>query len=107
MVNGYARDNTIAENQVLGTYGVGIMIGPGDAPGAVTGNHFAQNSIHGFGGPGITAQLGTTGNVIEQNDARGNGLNFASPRNVDLWDFTNPVANIWARNLGTCGPGVC
>lgn len=108
MVNGYARDNTITENEVLGTYGVGIMIGPGSAAGAVTGNRFAQNRVHGFGGPGISAQgSGSTGNVIEQNDARGNGLNVASPRNVDLYDFTNPVANTWARNLGSCGPGVC
>jgi hypothetical protein len=45
--------------------------------------------------------------VIEQNDARGNGLTWASPRNVDLYDWTNPVANTWVRNLGTCGPGVC
>jgi len=85
MVNGYAADNTIAENEVLGTYGVGIMIGPGSVPGAVTANRFEQNRVHGFGGPGITAQGGgATDNVIEQNDARGNGLNFASPRNVDL-----------------------
>jgi hypothetical protein len=108
MVGGYARDNTIAENEVLGTYGVGMMMGPGGAPGAVTGNRFAQNRVHGFGGPGIIAQgLSATGNVIEQNDARGNGLNWPSPRNVDLFDWTNPVANTWVRNLGTCGPGVC
>jgi parallel beta-helix repeat protein len=107
MVNGYARDNTIAENEVLGTYGVGIMIGPGGAPGVVTGNRFAQNRVHGFGGPGIVATALVTGNVIEQNDARGNGLNWDRPRDVDLYDWTSPVANIWARNLGTCGPGVC
>ena len=106
MVNGYARDNIIAENEVVGTYGVGIMVGPGSAPGAVTANRFAQNRVHGFGGPGITAQgLNSTGNMIEQNDARGNGLNFASPQNVDLWDYTQ--LNIWERNLGTCKPGVC
>ncbi len=110
MVNGYARDNTIAENEVLGTYGVGIMIGPGAGGGrvTVTGNRFAQNRVHGFGGPGIIAQgASSTGNVIEQNDARGNGLNWASPRNVDLFDWSNPVGNTWARNLGSCGPGVC
>lgn len=108
MVTGYARDNTITENEVLGTFGVGIMIGPGSALGAVTGNRFAQNRVHGFGGPGISAQGGgSTGNVIEQNDARGNGLKVASPRNVDLYDLTNPVANTWARNLGSCGLGVC
>lgn len=108
MVNGYARDNTIAENEVLGTHGVGIMIGPASAPGAVSGNRFAQNRVHGFGGPGIIVQgVSATGNVIVQNDARGNGLNWSSPRNVDLFDSTNPVANTWANNLGTCGPGVC
>lgn len=108
MVNGYARDNTIAENEVLGTYGVGIMIGPASAPGAVSGNRFAQNRVHGFGGPGIIVQgVSATGNVIVQNDARGNGLNWSSPRNVDLFDSTSPVANTWANNQGTCGPGVC
>jgi parallel beta-helix repeat protein len=110
MVNGYARDNTIAENEVRGRYGVGIMIGPGGGAGKLTvpSTRFAQNRIHGFGGPGIIAQGNSSiGNVIEQNDVRGNGQNWPSPRNVDLYDWSSPVGNIWVRNLGTCGPGVC
>jgi nitrous oxidase accessory protein NosD len=105
MVNGNASDNIVAENEVLGSYGVGIMIGPGTT---ITGNRFVQNRVHGFGGPGIYATPPATGNVIEQNDARGNGLKSSTPRDVDLFDETNPIVdNTWARNLGTCGPGVC
>jgi parallel beta-helix repeat protein len=104
MVTGTASGNSVVENTITGTFGAGIMIGPA----AATGNAFAQNRIHGFGGPGIIAMAAASGNFIEQNDARGNGLTYASPQNVDLFDATQPVPdNTWLRNLGTCGPGVC
>jgi parallel beta-helix repeat protein len=104
MVGGGASDNSVVENEIVGTFGVGIMLGSGVS----TGNRVAQNRIHGFGGPGIIALSVAAGNVIEQNNAQGNGLLSASPQNVDLFDATNPVVdNTWSRNLGTCGPGVC
>jgi hypothetical protein len=40
MVNGNATDNTVADNEVFGKFGVGIMIGPGTT---TTGNCFLQN----------------------------------------------------------------
>jgi hypothetical protein len=103
MLMGGSNDNAIVENEVVGIYGLGIMIGPGVA----TGNNVKQNRIHGFPGPGIIAMASAAGNFIEQNDARGNGLSSAAPQNVDLFDQTQPPDNAWNRNLGTCGPGVC
>lgn len=103
MLMGGSNHNAIVENEILGVYGLGIMIGPGVA----TGNKVAQNRIHGFPGPGIIAMASAEGNFIEQNDARGNGRSFAAPQNVDLFDHTQPADNAWNRNLGTCGPGVC
>lgn len=104
MLTGGTSSNSVVENEITGTYGVGVMIGPG---GVVSGNHVAQNRIHGFAGPGIIAMATATGNVIEQNNARDNGLTFVSPQDVDLFDVSQPVDNTWRRNLGTCGPGVC
>jgi parallel beta-helix repeat protein len=103
MVTGTASLNSIVENEVVGTLGSGIMIGPGLA----TGNRVAQNRIQGFAGPGIILMASTVGNFIEQNQARGNGLSYGSPQNVDLFDSNAPGANAWNRNLGACGPGVC
>jgi parallel beta-helix repeat protein len=103
MMNGGSSDNTVAENEIVGTYGVGIMIGPGVA----TGNRVVQNRVHGFAGPGIIAMASAEGNFIEQNNARGNGLSYAAPQNVDLFDQSQPIDNAWNRNQGTCGPGVC
>lgn len=103
MLRGGSTNNTIVENDIAGRYGLGIMIGPGVA----SGNKVAQNRIHGFPGPGILATAAAAANTIEQNDARGNGLSFAPPANVDLFDETQPADNAWNRNLGTCGPGVC
>jgi parallel beta-helix repeat protein len=95
LLNG-SNDNAIVENEVVGPYGLGIMIGPGVA----TGNSVKQNRVHGFPGPGIIAMLSAAGNVIEQNNATGNGI-------YDLVDQSDPVDNTWNRNQGTCGPGVC
>jgi parallel beta-helix repeat protein len=67
MLNAGSNDNAIVENEIVGRYGLGIMIGPGVA----TGNKVAQNRIHGFPGPGIIAMASAAGNFIEQNDARG------------------------------------
>ena len=97
-----ASDNWIVENEVMGPNSVGIMLGPGTS----TGNHVLQNRVHGFAGPGIIAAASAQGNVIEQNDARDNGLKFAAPRNVDLYDYSNPADNTWLRNLGTGVAGV-
>ncbi len=97
-----ASNNWIVENEVLGPNGTGIMLGPGTS----TGNHVLQNRVHGFAGPGIIAMPSAQGNFIEQNDARDNGLEYATPRNVDLYDFSSPADNTWLRNLGTGGEGV-
>jgi parallel beta-helix repeat protein len=103
MLNAGSNNNAIVENEIVGIYGLGIMIGPGIA----TGNIVAQNRVHGFPGPGIIAMASAAGNFIEQNNARGNGLGFPAPMDVDLLDETVPPDNTWQRNLGTCGPGVC
>jgi parallel beta-helix repeat protein len=91
-----SSDNSVVENEVLGTFGFGIMIGPGVA----AGNRVAQNRVHGFVEAGIIAMLSAAGNIIEQNNATGNGT-------FDLVDQSDPVDNTWNRNQGTCGPGVC
>jgi parallel beta-helix repeat protein len=91
-----SNNNSVVENEILGSFAHGIMIGPGIA----TGNHVAQNRVHGFPGAGIIAMLSAAGNVIEQNNAKGNGV-------FDLVDQSNPADNTWSRNQGTCGPGVC
>lgn len=103
MLSNGSNNNAIVENEIVGIYGLGIMIGPGGA----TGNSVKQNRIQGFPGPGIFATAAAAGNFIEQNDARGNGLTYAAPANVDLFDETEPTDNTWSNNLGTCGPGVC
>lgn len=95
-----SSDNTVAENEIVGTYGVGIMIGPGIA----TGNRVAQNRVHGFVGAGIIAMASAADNFIEQNNATGNATGNGT---FDLVDLSDPVDNTWNRNQGTCGPGVC
>lgn len=88
--------NRIVENEVTGPTGTGIMIGPSPQ----TGNLVAQNRIHGHLGRGISVLPGSYLNVIQQNDARGNGLNGLV---TDLFDSDS--TNVWQRNLGTCVPG--
>jgi parallel beta-helix repeat protein len=95
-----SNDNAIVENEIVGIYGLGIMIGPGIA----TGNKVAQNRIHGFPGPGIIAMASVADNFIEQNNATGNATGNGT---FDLLDQSDPVDNTWNRNQGTCGPGVC
>ena len=93
-------DNWIVENDVtnsLSVGGAGIMIGPS----VQIANVVAQNRVHAHFGPGIVVNPGSYDNVIEQNNAVGNGLNNGG---VDLFDWsTSP--NLWQRNLGTCSPG--
>jgi hypothetical protein len=61
--------NRIVENEVTGALGAGIMI----SSGVQAGNLVAQNRVHGHPAPGIIVMNGASGNVIQQNDARGNG----------------------------------
>lgn len=91
--------NWIVENEVtnsLSAGGAGIMIGPNPQ----TGNLVAQNRIHGHWGVGIVVRGGSYDNVIEQNNATGNGLKG----DVDLVDLST-LPNLWQRNQGTCAPG--
>jgi hypothetical protein len=60
----------------------------------------AQNRVHGHFGPGIVVNPWSYDNVIEQNNAVGNGFN----NGVDLKDWST-IPNLWQRNLGTCAPG--
>jgi parallel beta-helix repeat protein len=87
--------NRLVENTISSTFGNGIMIGPN----IQTANLVAQNRVHGHPYAGIVVNPGSFGNVIQQNDARGNGLNGSS----DLYDYNS--TNVWQRNLGTCQPG--
>lgn len=89
--------NHIVENEVSGSLGYGIMIGGG----IQTGNLVAQNRVHGHPWPGIVVNAGSVGNVIQQNDVRGNGTDG----DPDLWDYNASTVNLWQRNLGTCVPG--
>jgi nitrous oxidase accessory protein NosD len=99
-IAGTNSGNWIVENEVtnsLSVGGAGIMIGPG----VQTENVVAQNRVHAHFGPGIVVNPGSYDNVIEQNNAVGNGL---SNSGVDLKDWST-IPNLWQRNLGTCGPG--
>ncbi len=87
--------NRIVENEVTGAIGAGIMIGPG----VQTSNYVAQNRVHGHAYEGILVMPGSGFNVIEQNNALGNGLDGWT----DLWD--DNTTNLWVNNLGTCEPG--
>ncbi len=89
--------NRIVENEVIGSLGSGIMV----STGVQAGNLVAQNRVHGHPGPGIIVMSGASGNVIQQNDARGNGTDNWT----DLWDFNATTVNVWQRNLGTCSAG--
>jgi parallel beta-helix repeat protein len=93
-------DNWIVENEITNSLSVGgsaIMIGGGVQIGNVVG----QNRVHGHRGEGIKVMSGSYDNVIEQNNATGNGLNNGG---VDLKDWST-IPNLWQRNLGTCEPG--
>jgi nitrous oxidase accessory protein NosD len=93
------RDNRIVENEVtnsLSVGGSGIMIGGG----MQMGNVVAQNRVHGHLLRGIVVMSGSHDNVIEQNNATGNGI----AGGVDLSDAST-LPNLWQRNLGTCAPG--
>lgn len=93
------RDNWIVENEVtnsLSVGGSGIMIGGG----MQMGNVVAQNRVHGHLLKGIVVMSGSHDNVIEQNNATGNGI----AGGVDLSD-ASVLPNLWQRNLGTCAPG--
>jgi hypothetical protein len=87
--------NRIVENEVTGSAGMGIMIGPQ----VQSHNLVAQNRVHGHPWESIVVMAGSHSNVIQQNDARGNGLEGWT----DLWDANS--TNVWLRNLGTCMPG--
>lgn len=87
--------NRLVENSITSTFGNGIMIGPN----IQSANVIAQNRVHGHPYSGIIVNPGSFGNVIQQNDARGNGLNGFT----DLYDYN--TTNLWERNLGTCEPG--
>jgi parallel beta-helix repeat protein len=93
-----SNNNQVVENEVVGERGMGIMVGP-QAP---TGNVIGQNRVHGHAEEGIVTAGMANGNVIQQNDARGNAK-------VDWFDLgewsVHPDGNIWLRNLGTCPPG--
>lgn len=91
-----STNNQIVENELVGQKGTGIMIGSGPA----TANLVAQNRIHGHAYEGIWATATTFGNVITQNDARGNAW-FDS---YDLYDQST-IGNTWNNNLGTCAAG--
>jgi parallel beta-helix repeat protein len=99
-----ASYNWIVENEITGTRGVGIMLGPT----VNVGNHVAQNRVHGFANFGILANSPAADNFIGQNDVQGNGWG-RTVNPVDMYDFSIPSDNVWRNNRGTCVPdmGVC
>jgi parallel beta-helix repeat protein len=107
---GTSTGNRFVENEVTGETGMGVMLGSGPA----SGNLVAQNRIHGHAFEGIWATASTFGNIITQNDARGNALHADAIRGLfgydayDLDDWSEG-ANTWRRNLGSCPPdsGLC
>lgn len=88
--------NEVVANRVVNNHW-GILLA-----GGPVGNEVAENQIHGHFRAGIaTLAEATNGNVIVQNDARGNGLGDVAPSTTfDLFDAP-PVNNIWERNKGT------
>lgn len=104
------NDNQILSNEVLNTFGPGIIITrPLNAAVApISGTVVAQNRAHGNQRAGIAIAGAAKGNFVRQNDARGNALSGLAP-NCDLND-QSIGPNVWERNLGafnltdSCGP---
>lgn len=97
LTGGSNNGNRITENEVLGN-GWGILLGPS---GAMTDNFVGQNRIHQNHRAGVAIFQAATGNFVQQNDARGNGVGNLSPSfRFDLFD-QGDVDNVWLRNQGT------
>jgi parallel beta-helix repeat protein len=95
-----STNNQVVENELVGEKGAGLMVGSGPA----TANIVAQNRVHRHANAGIWVTGSASGNIVQQNDARGN----ARLAGYDLWEGTRG-SNTWNRNLGTCAPesGIC
>ena len=66
-----------------------------------TGNFFGQNRSHENDKAGIAVRDGTAGNVIGQNNAKGNGLADVPPSFT--FDLFGDLDNTWQNNQGTFG----
>lgn len=98
-----ANDNQIEANEVLRNHW-GIHL-----TGTSRGNRVSGNRAHENGRAGIASRAVASGNVIEQNQATGNGgMNLAPSGSFDLFD-EGPLDNEWRGNQGrgnTAGAGL-
>lgn len=89
--------NQITDNEVVGNHW-GILV---NNFAGNTGNIIRNNRIRDNARAGVAALALASGNTIEGNDARGNGLlNLAPSLLFDLFDAP-PLNNTWRDNQGT------
>jgi parallel beta-helix repeat protein len=89
--------NQITDNEVVGNHW-GILV---NNSAGNTGNVIRNNRIRDNARAGVAALALASGNTIEGNDARGNGLlNLGPSLLFDLFDAP-PLNNTWRDNQGT------
>ena len=97
VVGGANNNNQIVDNEMLRN-GWGILFTPISAS---SGNIIRSNRIHEGPRAGIALRGQSAGNVIEDNDVTGNGLNNLAPSlRFDLFDDSIGGGNTWRRNSG-------
>ena len=95
--NGDNNDNDIIANETHRN-AWGILLGPSGGP---MGNFIGQNRSHENPRAGIALRGDADDNVVQQNNATGNGLLDLSPSfEFDLFDGSTGE-NTWLRNKGT------
>jgi parallel beta-helix repeat protein len=97
-----SHDNQVVQNHVLRNQGWGIRITRPTGLEPLSGNLVAQNRIHENQRSGIMVLGSAAGNLILQNDARGNNLSGLPPcYQCNLMEMMTAGPNVWERNLGT------
>jgi parallel beta-helix repeat protein len=97
-----AHNNQIRENEVLRTYGRGIVVSRPAGTNPVTGNVVAQNRSHYNMRSGIAIMGSARDNFVLQNDARWNNVSRLAPcYDCNLMEMSVVGSNVWERNRGT------
>lgn len=96
-LGGANNNNQIVNNEMLRN-GWGILFNPISAS---SGNIISGNRLHEGPRAGIALRGQSGGNVIEDNDVTGNGVQNVAPSfGFDLFDDSTGSGNIWRRNSG-------
>lgn len=95
------NDNKILSNEILRTYGRGVMLGRPLGTTPITGTLVAENRLHENQRAGICIMAAAQNNYVLQNNATGNNLSGLAPcLGFNLFEMF-PGSNVWERNQGT------